>query len=133
MNNRTNCRSAFVADCPFSSPGAIIRKVSRDIRLPQWLSYPFVVLGALVFGRFRIWQSSALKSVQNTRIPILLIHGEDDLFVPCNMSREIYAACAGPAELVVVPEAGHGLSYFTDTALYTSSMEDFLRLFGVLS
>jgi fermentation-respiration switch protein FrsA (DUF1100 family) len=124
---------AITADCPFSSPGAIIRKVSRDIRLPQWLSYPFVVLGALVFGRFRIWQSSALKSVQNTRIPILLIHGEDDLFVPCNMSREIYAACAGPAELVVVPEAGHGLSYFTDTALYTSSMEDFLRLFGVLS
>ena len=122
----------ITADCPFSSPGEIIRKVSRDAKLPPWISYPFAVLGALIYGKFRLWAGSALSAVRNTRIPILLIHGEDDLFVPCEMSRRIYNACAGPAELVIVPGAGHGISYFTDTKLYHDVFRDFLLQIGII-
>lgn len=118
---------AITADCPYSSPGAIIRKVSRDIRLPGWLAYPFVVIGALVFGGFRIWESSPVKAVAHTGLPILLIHGEDDRFVPCDMSKEIYSACSSRVRLITVPNAGHGLSYLTDTALYEKEFRDFLN------
>ena len=123
---------AITADCPFSSPGEIIRKVSRDIHLPICISYPFAVLGALLYGKFKLWESSAKKSVKHTRIPILLIHGEDDLFVPCDMSREIYAACNGPVELVVFPGAGHGISYFSNENLYHSTFRDFLIRFKIV-
>jgi dipeptidyl aminopeptidase/acylaminoacyl peptidase len=85
-----------------------------------------VVLGALVFGRFRIWQSSALKSVQNTRIPILLIHGEDDRLVPCSMSFEIAAASPSPVIVHTFPNAGHGLSYMVDPLRYERIVYEFL-------
>ncbi len=122
---------AITADCPYSAPGKIIRKVCRDIGLPGWLLYPFVALGAWAFGGFRIWDSSPVKAVQNTKIPIQLIHGEDDRFVPCEMSREIYQACAGPKRLITFPEAGHGLSYLVDTPKYHEAFKSFMAACGV--
>ncbi len=123
---------AVIADCPYSSPKAIIQKVSRDVKLPPKLAYPFVVIGALVFGRFRIWQSSPLKEVRKTNLPILLFHGDADRFVPCQMSEEIFDACAGGGELVIVPGAGHALSYFSDTQLYVGKVSAFLKNCNIL-
>ena len=123
--------AAITADCPYASPGRIIRKVSRDVRLPCWVAYPFVVIGALVFGGFQIWESSAIRSVKRTRIPILLIHGDDDRFVPCDMSRVIYNACRGEKQLESFPTAGHGLSCLIDPARYEKVLKDFLLKYGV--
>lgn len=124
--------AAIIADCPYSSPGEIIRKVSADVKLPPALAYPFVVIGALFFGKFKLWESSPVKAVSRTRIPILLIHGDDDRFVPCEMSLKIYDACSGISERVVFPGAGHALSYFTDPELYERTVRDFLKLSGIL-
>ena len=122
----------IVADCPYSSPKAIIQKVSLDVKLPPALSYPFVMLGALLFGKFKLWESSPVKAVRNATIPILLLHGEDDRFVPCSMSREIFQACRVSAQLETFPNAGHGLSYLTDSSRYQKILEDFLDRCGVL-
>lgn len=123
---------AIIADCPYSSPKAIIQKVSSDVKLPPKLSYPFVVLGALLFGKFKLWQTSPVEAVRQAEIPILLIHGEDDRFVPCEMSREIYAACGGVRKILTVPGAGHALSYFVDTDLYVRTITDFLKSCNVI-
>lgn len=123
--------AAITADCPYSSPGEIIRKVAADVRLPAWLIYPYVVVGALVFGHFRLWENSPVKAVQNTDIPILLVHGGDDRFVPCEMSKAIYAACNGSKKLAIFPGAGHGLSYLTDSDRYLKLYRDFLRECGI--
>lgn len=117
----------IIADCGYSSPGAIIRKVSRDVRVPAWLSYPFVVLGALIFGRFRLWDGSSVDAVKNTKVPILLIHGAEDRYVPCQMSREICCAGGGNARLEIFPEATHGISYVTDPERYKRVVENFLK------
>ncbi len=122
---------AITADCPYSAPGAIIRKVCRDIKIPGWLVYPFIVLGGLVFGHFAIWKSSAVKSVAKTKVPIHLIHGEDDRFVPCYMSWDILKACKGKARLVTIPDAGHGICFLVDRAKYEQVFTDFLRECGI--
>lgn len=122
---------AIMADCPYSSPGAIIRRICRNVRIPGWLAYPFIVLGALLFGRFRLWESSALEAVQNTNIPILLIHGDEDLFVPHEMSLQLKEACAAPCELLIIPGAGHGLSYLVNSGLYEDTVSAFLRNAGL--
>lgn len=119
--------AGIIADCPYSSPEAIIRKVCReDMHLPPSLVMPFVRLAARLFGRFDLRQASAVQAVRRTRLPILLLHGEEDHFVPCDMSRELYAACAGPKTLVTFPGAGHGLSYLTDTEAYSRSVARFV-------
>lgn len=117
----------IIADCPYSSPEAIIRKVCReDMHLPPVLVMPFIRLGARPFGHFDLKETNAVQAVRNTNIPILLLHGEDDRFVPCNMSREIFDACTGEKTRITFPGAGHGLSYIVDTETYSEAVSRFV-------
>lgn len=118
--------AGIIADCPYSTPGAIIRKVITDVRFPSVLIYPFVSLGAFVFGGFRVWEESAIHAVSRTKIPILLIHGSDDKFVPPEMSAAIYEKCAGQRYLEVFPGAGHGGSCATDPVRYEKIIRCFM-------
>lgn len=120
----------IIADCPYSSSEAIIRKVCCDVKFPDKIVYPFVVLGALIFGGFRIGASSALESVKQTNLPILLIHGDDDRFVPCDMSNEIKKVCNSDVQMLTVPSAGHGISYLVDTEKYEKAFADFIKKYS---
>jgi len=114
-----------LADCGFSSARAIIKKVIRQLRLPAGLLYPFVRLGALIYGGFDPEELSAVEAVKHCTVPVLLFHGEDDDFVPCEMSRELYEACNSRKKLITVPGAGHGLSYLLDQDGYIRQAREF--------
>ena len=43
---------AALADCGYSSAKAIIKKVIKDLKMPPYLMYPFIKLGARIFGGF---------------------------------------------------------------------------------
>lgn len=116
----------IIADCGFSSPKEIIKKVMRDNRLPDKLLYPFVWLAARVFGRFDLCSADAVLAVSASKVPILLIHGGADDFVPCYMAKEIYEACSSEKELLIVDGAGHGMSYLVDRELYEKTVKDFV-------
>lgn len=114
-----------LADCGYSSPKAIIKKVIRQMRLPVELSYPFVKLAARVFGQFDLEEASPLEAMSRCKVPVIFFHGEADDLVPCEMSREMYEACVSKKRLVTVPGAGHGLSYPVEPARYLSELRDF--------
>ncbi len=116
-----------VADCPYSSAQAIIRKVCRDMKIMPNLIYPFIFLGALIFGHFNLNETSALKEVQKNKIPILFIHGDDDLFVPYEMTLDLYRANKSKKEILIVSKAGHGLSYLVDPVSYQKKVDNFLK------
>ncbi len=121
---------AVIADCPYTRPMDIIEKVGRDMHLPSAILSPFVKLAARLFGGFRIDGASCVDAVENTRLPILLIHGMDDLFVPYRMSVEI--ADANPRiRFSSFPGAGHGLSYMVDTPRYEKVVGQFLLDVGL--
>lgn len=118
----------IIADSPYSSPRNIICKVcARDMHLPAKPVYPFVKLGARIFGGFDLEECDAVTAVAKTRIPILLIHGEDDRYVPCYMSQEILDACNGPVTCEFFPGAGHGLSYIVDAKRYEAVTITFIE------
>lgn len=115
-----------IADCPYSSPRAIIRKVIGDMRLPAFAAYPLVCLGARLYGNIEgLSEEGAVKAVAHAKVPILLIHGEADHFVPCDMSREIAKACASPVRLETFVGAEHAMSYMTDGERYRRISIDF--------
>ena len=120
----------IIADCGYSSPRAIIKKVCWNLPKYFRVLYPFTSFSAALFGRFDPDSGSALGAVSNTRLPILLIHGETDAFVPCEMSREIREACASPVRLETFPGAGHGVSYLSDPERYGRVVLAFLRSVG---
>ena len=116
----------IIADCPYSSPTAIIRKVCGEMGFPPTLALPFVKLGAYLFGGLRFGNCSAERSVANSDLPILLIHGEADHFVPCEMSHKIHSSCKGRHELHTFQDAEHGLSYLKDTPRYERTVRAFI-------
>ncbi len=121
----------IIADSPYTSPPAIIRKVCReDMHLPDKLLMPFTYLGALLFGGFRLGAADASEAVKRAKIPILLIHGEDDRFVPCAMSETVRANCASPVERHTFADAGHALSYLVDKPRYIAMVLDFWERYG---
>ena len=111
----------IAADCPYSSPYEIISKVMVDKGLKPSLLMPLVSLSAFLFGHFRLKSESAAEAVEKSSLPILIIHGLDDRFVPDYMSREIYERSKGNVEYETFPEAGHGLSYMVDRKRYVDT------------
>ena len=120
-----------LADCGFSSPKNIIRKCAKDRHYPVNLIYPFIRLGAKLFGHFDLEEYSPLEAMKTCKVPVIFFHGENDDFVPCYMSREVYDACTSPKKLVTVPGAGHGLVYLVDNEKYFQSVVEFFSENGV--
>ena len=116
-----------LADCGYTTPKEIICKVIRQLKLPPKLCYPFVRLGARLFAGFDLEEDSSLAAMSRCKVPVIFFHGEDDDFVPCDMSRRNYEACNAPKRLVTVPGAGHGLSYFLQSERYLQEVRDFFR------
>ena len=114
-----------LADCGYTSAKDIIQVVIKDMGLPPKLSYPFVKLGARLYGGFDLEEVSPCEEIKKATVPVIFFHGEDDAFVPCYMSKINYDACPTRKALVTIPGAGHGLSYPVAKEPYLAAMRDF--------
>lgn len=120
--------ACIVADCGYTSPKAIIKKVIREMHYPVFPTYALVRLGGMLFGGFDIEEYSAVQAMEKCDIPVLFIHGDDDRFVPCDMGRENHRHCrAEGKKLLIVPNAGHGMSYMSDKRAYLGTVSEFLK------
>lgn len=117
----------ILADCGFHSAKEVICSVADSMHLPSRLLYPFVRLGARLFGRFDPDELTPVQSVKNCKVPVLFFHGEDDDYVPSYMSQLNFDACGSRKKLVLVPGAGHGLSFPVDPDGYVREMNDFFH------
>ena len=120
-----------LADCGFSSAKEIIKKCAGDLKIPANLIYPFIKLGAKLFGHFNLEEYTPLDAMKTCKLPVIFFHGEDDAFVPCYMSQEVYEACKSPKKIVTIPKAGHGLVYVVNNDLYFNSVVEFFSENGV--
>lgn len=117
-----------IADCGFTSAWDEFTYILRHTyHLP---TFPFLYI-AEMFGKvfcgisFREYHST--KTLQNAKVPVLFIHGEADNFVPPENTVKSHAACASRCELLLVPGAGHGMSYLVDRQAAEKKLTDFLE------
>ena len=116
----------IIADCPYSSPMEIMLHVGKKMPFPNGLIRPFVKLGAKIYGGFDVEEADAAEAVKQAKVPILILHGEADSFVPPEMSD----IASGNPEMVsrfTFPNANHGLSYLEDTPRYEKIVTDFMN------
>jgi len=116
-----------LADCGYSSAKEIIKVVIRKMGLPADLAYPFVKWGARIFGHFDLEETSPLQAAPHIAVPIILLHGEADDFVPCSMSKAIFDACTAKKQLITVKDAGHGLAYPVAPDAYLDALREFFE------
>ena len=101
-----------VADCGFTSPKQIISKVFRDVvHIPAGSVIWAADLFARVFAGFSLEEKNSLRTLQENKLPFFFVHGLADDFVPCEMTKRSFEACAGEKHLLLVEGAGHGVSY----------------------
>ena len=117
----------IAADCGYSAPADILKATCRRRKLPVEPTWQLLRLGARLFGHFNVEETSAVEAVKKAKVPILLIHGEGDRTVPCEMVHTLAAACASPVTVVTVPEAEHGISWYVDMETYHRTLDTFIR------
>lgn len=118
----------IIADCGFTSPKEIISTVFRNvISLPSWPTLWVTNLFARLFAGFRLDEKDTRETLKNSRVPVLMVHGTADAFVPCQMTKQGYDACTGKKDLFQVEGADHGVSFLVDRNGYTEKVLSFLR------
>ena len=114
-----------LADCGYNSAKEIIKSVIEKLGLPKNLAYPFVKMGARIYGHFNLEETTPEEALKKCKVPVIFFHGDTDDFVPCEMSKKNFEACVSKKKLVTIKGAGHGLSYIIDPDLYLNSLKEF--------
>ena len=120
----------ILADCPYSSPKAILCSVIRQMHFPVKMTYALARLSASWIGQFDVEEASAIEAVRNSQIPTLIIHGDADDFVPCSMSMDCQLAGENHVQLVLIKGAAHGMSHCVDTPSYEEAVYAFFQRTG---
>ena len=71
------------------------------------------------------------ESLKNSKVPVILFHGTADDFVPCEMSKQAFAACKEPKRMLLVEGADHGVSFVVDHEGYVKAIHEFFELCGI--
>ena len=116
----------IMADCGFTSPNAIWKHIAN-----KNLHIGYGIRGAIADAMCRqkitmgSGDYSTTYALRSSTIPVLFVHGSDDHFVPVEMTYENYLACSGPKELLIVPGADHGMSYYVEPEKYKKVVKEF--------
>lgn len=116
-----------LSDCGFTSAKEIICEVMKKLHLPPKLLYPFMRLGARLYGGFALEERSPIEAVARCPLPVIFYHGDNDQLVPHWMSKANFDACAAPKKLVTIPGAGHGLAFLRDKEGYLRELVAFCK------
>ncbi|MFQ8898279.1 MAG: alpha/beta hydrolase [[Clostridium] scindens] len=84
-------------------------------------AFPFLYIASAIMKRragYDFKEASALAQVARSQIPILFIHGSEDLFVPYEMHGRLFEAARCDKERFVVGGAAHGEASIIDEDRY---------------
>ncbi len=117
----------IIADCGFTTPQEILSKVFyHTVHLPPQLFIWVTGLFSRCLAGFSLNQEDTRKSLSQSRLPVFLIHGTGDDYVPCEMTQAAYDACTSKKYLLLAENAGHGLSFLHKREQYTQMLTHFL-------
>jgi fermentation-respiration switch protein FrsA (DUF1100 family) len=117
----------IIADCGFTSPKEILSSVfTRVIRLPAAPTILITDLIARLVAGFGLSEQDTRVTLKKSRLPVMMVHGKNDDFVPCEMSQQGYDACTSPKQLLLVDGADHGVSFLVAKERYSQMITEFL-------
>ena len=117
-----------ISDCAFTSPKKVFTHVLHSMyHMP---AFPIMQITDSVNRKkagYGLDECNAAREVRKAQVPILLIHGDADTFVPCSMCDEIEENCASETTKLIIPGAAHAESYYKDMDAYEQAMTEFLK------
>lgn len=121
----------IIADCPYTSIWEEFCYLTEREKKSWLIMYPIMKLAGKickVVAGYEYDEISSAEEVKETKIPILLIHGKEDRFVPPSMSEKIYNNCVSEKKLLIVPNAKHAESYYVAKEKYEENVLNFITI-----
>jgi uncharacterized protein len=118
----------IIADSGFSDLKRQFKRQFKEIfHLP---SFPLIPLGSMwckLFLGFSFKTASPIQYASKIKIPTLIIHGLQDMFVPHPMSNDLYKALTCTKKLVHYANAPHALTYPNNKQDYEREVLTFIK------
>ena len=122
------CIFAVVEDCGYTSAYEMFsEQLGVIFGLP---SFPIMDCVDIVSGLktgVKVSDAAPIHIMDRIHAPVLFIHGDADKLVPLSMMEELYNACPGEKEKLVVHGAAHAASMGHDRETYWGTVFDFLE------
>ena len=119
----------IIADCPFSDSTRLFNEyIVKNLHIPPVLVIPFMKILARIQYDYHITQTSPIKAVSQSDVPICFMHGTDDTLILCDHSKVMYDRCLNPlSKLNLFQGADHAMSIVSDPVRYEKLVDAFLR------
>lgn len=120
-----------IADCGYTSPHAIWKHVAEERMHLHYDEIMSFIAEDICRSKIQIGPKdySCTDAMEKCKVPVLFVHGTDDDFVPVEMTYKNYKACVAPKRLLIVPGAGHGMSYIVEKEKYEETLRKFWNEF----
>jgi len=120
---------AVVEDSGYADLNELLdEEVPKQSGLPAFFT-PGMVLaadGLLGINVYAIRPIDGVPALAAAGVPLLVIHGDADTYVPPKNARRIAAAYGQGVETLYLPTAGHVESHFAAPGLYNETLRTFL-------
>lgn len=114
----------IISDCAFTSPKEVFTHVLHAMyHLPAFPLIPLTDVINRKLAGYGTDECNAAREAAKIQVPLLVIHGSADTFVPTAMCHEIYDNCQTKKKLLVVEGAAHAESYYKNTKDYEEALD----------
>lgn len=117
---------AVISDCGYSS---VYDEFKHQFKISKLPVFPFLKLASKRnkrFNGFYFEEANTKEIIKQSHSPTLLIHGDEDQFVPYTMMDEIYDSLTCVKEKYLMKGAGHALCSSYDETAYWDKIKQFL-------
>ena len=124
------CVRGIIDEGGYTSPLEMIEINSRDKLQSKFLVRIFselVNIGARIWGRCNLRGVDACKALMNTKIPVLIIHGDKDTQAPVAMAYRLNNSCKSEKQMLIIRGAGHTDCYKIDPLRYENAVYEFIK------
>lgn len=110
---------AIIEDCGYTSAKDYLTwKLKQKFGMPAFPVIPIANIAFKISAGYYMEEASAIEGVKNSNVPILFIHGTEDMTVPVEDVYRLYEAAMCPKELYIAEGAGHGEALWIDENKY---------------
>ncbi|WLR57177.1 alpha/beta hydrolase [Mesobacillus subterraneus] len=116
----------IIADSGYTT---VLEELSHQLKyLYNLPSFPVMQVTSVITNiraGYTFAEASALDSVAKNKVPLFIIHGDNDALVPTEMGIRIFEKAKSVKELWIVPGAGHTEAYTIAEKEYQEKLKSF--------
>lgn len=130
---KNNCNIvAIIEDCGFDNTYRQVCHLYKKTKLHSKLFLDIFVSYANRRNGYDMKQADCIKQLKKSCLPIFIIHGGEDDFVPTEMAYNIYNSLDdNRKQLYIVPGAKHTESYDVNEKKYIRKINEFLNKYDI--